>query len=191
MTSLLPMLAVILAVPASTVAASSAAAQRPCPLTPSVRTSTVAGVRDGRTLALADGHLLRLAAVEVPANNGTALQNLVAGRLLRLEKLGADHERCGRLVAFAFAGGSEQSVQQALLEQGEALVSASVGDKTCANTLLAAKREARAGRRGLWADPNFAPLPAENLARLWAKRCHFALWKARSCRCARAATLSI
>jgi endonuclease YncB( thermonuclease family) len=174
MTSLLRMLAVILVVPAPTVAASSAAAQQPCPLT-AIGTSTVAGVRDGCTVAFADGRLLRLAAVEVPANNGAALQNLVAGRLLRLEKLSADHDRYGRLVASAFAGGSQQSVQRAPLEQGEARVSASVGDRACADALLVAKREPRAGRCGLWFDPNFAPLPAENLARLWAERGHFAL----------------
>jgi endonuclease YncB( thermonuclease family) len=168
------MLAVILAAPALTLAASSAAAQQPCPLT-AIGTATVAAVRDGRTLALADGRVLRLAAIEVPANNGTALQNMVAGRALRLEKLGPDHDRYGRLVAFAFAGDSAQSVQQVLLEQGEARVSAHVGDKACADALLAAEREARAGRRGLWGDPNFAPLPAENRARLQAERGHFAL----------------
>jgi endonuclease YncB( thermonuclease family) len=159
------MVAAILAAPALTLAALSAAAQQPCPLT-TIGTAAVATVRDGRTLTLADGRELRLAAIEVPANSGGALQNLVAGRPLRLEKLGPDHDRYGRLVAFAFAGDSTDSVQQVLLAQGEARVSARVGDKACANALLAAERKARAARRGLWADPNFAPLPADNPARL-------------------------
>src|SRR3989304_3971226 len=34
---------------------------------------------------------------------------------------------------------------------------------------------ARAAGRGLWADPNFAPLRAENLPRLQAEKGHFAL----------------
>lgn len=168
------MAAAILAAPALTLAALSAAAQQPCPLT-TIGTATVAMVRDGRTLALADGRELRLAAIEVPAHSGGALQNLVAGRPLRLEKLGPDHDRYGRLVAFAFAGDSTDSVQQVLLARGEARVSAHVGDKACADALLAAEREARAGRRGLWGDPNFALLPAENRARLMGERGHFAL----------------
>jgi hypothetical protein len=40
---------------------------------------------------------------------------------------------------------------------------------------LAAEREARAARRGLWSDPNFAPLSSENLLGLRAARGHFAL----------------
>lgn len=41
--------------------------------------------------------------------------------------------------------------------------------------LLAAEREARTARRGLWTDPNFAPLRAENWAGLKSARGHFAL----------------
>src|ERR1700687_6199835 len=84
-------------------------------------------------------------------------------------------DRYGRLVAFAFIGDDQQSVQQAMLEQGHARVSARVGDKECADTLLSAERAARAARRALWADPNFAPLSAENLTRLQAERGQFAL----------------
>lgn len=54
--------------------------------------------------------------------------------------------------------------------QGAARVSAHVGDMACADALLAAERMARAGRRGLWGDPNFAPLTAENRARLKGER---------------------
>jgi endonuclease YncB( thermonuclease family) len=166
-------LAVSLAAAALTLAA-RAVAQEPCPLT-AFGTATVAAVRDGRTLALADGRELRLAAIEVTDDSRAALQRLVAGRTLRLEKLGPEHDRYGRLVAFAFAGVAEQSVQQALLAQGAARVSARVGDKACADALLAAERQARAARRGLWGDPNFAPLAAENRARLKGERGHFAL----------------
>jgi hypothetical protein len=37
----------------------------------------------------------------------------------------------------------------------------------------------------IWVDPNFAPLQAENLTGLKAERSHFALVKAKSCRCAK------
>lgn len=151
---------------------SSVMAQDPCKLT-DIGTGTVASVRDGRTLLLADGGELRLAAIEVADEN--ALQSLVGGRDLRLKQLSPERDRYGRIVAFAYVGNSEQSVQQALLEQGRARVSARTGSKACADLLLRTERAARAARRGLWADPNFAPLRSENLARIAAARGQFAL----------------
>jgi endonuclease YncB( thermonuclease family) len=154
--------------------AGNAAAQERCKLT-AIGTANVAAVRDGRTLQLDDGRELRLAAIEVPDDNRAALQALVTGHPLRLERLGAERDRYGRLVGFAFADDARQSVQQIMLEQGHARVSARVGDKACADGLLSAERAARTARRGLWADPNFAPLSAENLTRLQAERGRFAL----------------
>ena len=152
----------------------NAAAQEPCKLT-TIGTVNVAAVRDGRTLLLADGRELRLAGIEVADASRAALQALVAGRPLRLERLGTEQDRYGRLVAFAFIGDAQQSVQQAMLEQGYARVAARVGDKPCADGLLSAERAARTAQRGLWADPNFAPLSSENLTRLQAERGRFAL----------------
>jgi endonuclease YncB( thermonuclease family) len=145
-----------------------------CQLSP-IGTARVAGVPDGRTLTLADGRVLRLAAVEVTDAARAVLHRLADGQTLRLAKLDADRDRYGRLVAFAYAGDARQSLQQALLAAGAARVGPRGGDKACAETLLAAEREARAGRRGLWADPNFAPLAADNFARLAAETGHFAL----------------
>jgi endonuclease YncB( thermonuclease family) len=159
---------------ALSLAASPAEAQQHCTLSP-IGTANVAAVRDGRTLQLSDGRVLRLAAIEVTAQSGAALQALVAGRTLHLAKLGPDRDRYGRLVAFAFAGDAKISVQQSLLAEGEARVSARVGDKACADELLTAERQARVERRGLWADPNFAPLPAESSMRLRGERGRFAL----------------
>ena len=157
----------------------NAAAQEPCKLT-TIGTANVAAVRDGRTLLLSDGRELRLAGIEVTDDSHAALQTLVAGRPLRLERLGTEslgpeRDRYGRLVAFAFVGDANESVQQELLKQGHARVSARVGDKACADALLTVERAARAARRGLWADPNFAPLSAENLTGLQAERGRFAL----------------
>ena len=84
---------------------------------------------------------------------------------LRLERLGAERDRYGRIVAFALPAMAKHSMQQAMLEEGHARVSAHVGDKACADGLLSAESAARAAGRGLWADPNFAPLSAENLGR--------------------------
>ena len=155
-------------------AAHAAAAQDACQFTP-IGTAQFAGARDGRTLLLADGRALRLAAIEAGAGGRAVLQELAGGRTLRLQKLGADHDRYGRLVAFAFAGQARQSLQQELLQAGAARVSARVGNRACATALLATENEARQARRGLWADPNFAPLAADNLARLTSQKGHFAL----------------
>ncbi|MFY9755803.1 MAG: thermonuclease family protein [Pseudolabrys sp.] len=114
---------------------SSVMAQDPCKLT-DIGTGTVASVRDGRTLLLADGGELRLAAIEVADESRDALQSLVGGRDLRLKQLSPERDRYGRIVAFAYVGNSEQSVQQALLEQGRARVSARTGSKACADLLL-------------------------------------------------------
>ncbi len=169
-----PHLVFALAAAAGALLAGDAAAQDGCKLT-AIGTAQVAAVRDGRTLLLDDGRELRLAAIEVPEGSRAALQSLAAGHSLRLARVGAEHDRYGRLVAFAFIDDAQQSVQQAMLEQGRARVSARVGDKACADALLSAERAARTARRGLWADPNFAPLSAENRTKLRAERGRFAL----------------
>lgn len=162
-----------IATAATLMAASAAVAQETCKLT-AIGTANVAAVRDGRTLMLTDGRELRLAGIEAGDDARAALQALVHGAL-RLEKLGLDKDRYGRLVAYAFAGDAQRSLQQTLLAQGRARVSARIGDKACAQSLLTTERAARAAKQGLWADPNFAPLQAENLRGLGEQKGHFAL----------------
>ena len=151
---------------AATALASGAMAQEACKL-PGLGTATVAGVRDGRTLLLTDGRELRLAAIEANDTSGAALNTLAAGRMLRLEKLGPEQDRYGRVVAIAYTDDARESVQQVMLAQGQARVSARVGDRPCAELLLQAERAARAAVRGLWADPNFAPLPSHDVTRYY------------------------
>jgi endonuclease YncB( thermonuclease family) len=153
---------------------SHAVAQESCKLT-ALGTAQVAAVRDGRTLSLADGREVRLAGLEVADGSRDALQRLIGDRAVRLEVLSAELDRYGRVVAFVFAGDAQQSLQLVLLEQGQARVAARAGGKACAEALLAAERAARAGSRGLWADPNFALLTPENGARLRAERGHFTI----------------
>lgn len=153
--------------------ASNSAAQESCKA--SIDTAAVSEVRDGRTLLLADGRELRLAAIEVTEASRAVLQSLAARQTLRLEKLGPGQDRYGRLVAFAYTGDMQTSLQQTMIEQGHAQVSARIGDKHCADLLLARERAARAARRGIWADPNFAPLPSHDVTRITAVRGQFAL----------------
>jgi endonuclease YncB( thermonuclease family) len=152
----------------------NAVAQEACNSTP-IGTVNIAAVRDGRTLVLEDSREVRLAAIEAGDDSRDALQSLIGGRALRLAKQGAGTDRYGMLLAFAYAGDAQQSLQQVLLAQGRARVSARSGGKPCADALLTFERAARAAGLGLWANPNFAPLQAENLTRLTAERGHFAL----------------
>ncbi len=170
----LPHPALILAAALLPLLACNAMAQAPCKFV-DAGTATVGGVRDGRTLLLADGRELRLAAIEVTASSRDTLQHLAAGRSVRLEHPGAATDRYGRLVAFVYAENSEQSLQQTMVAQGQARVSGRIGNKACADVLLSAEKAARKARRGLWADPNFAPLRPENISRIGAARGQFAL----------------
>ncbi len=153
---------------------SGAMAQDACKL-PDLGTATVASVRDGRTLLLTDGRELRLAAIEADDASRAALNALAAGKMLRLEKLGPEQDRYGRVVAIAYTDDARESLQQLMLAQGQARVSARVGDRPCAELLLQSERAARAAVRGLWANPNFAPLPSHDITHITAVRGQFAL----------------
>jgi hypothetical protein len=132
-------------------------------------------VRDGRTLLLDDGRELRLAGIDVNELGAAALQALAAGKKLQVGNANAKLDRYGRLYGFAFVEAERQSLQSILLERGSARVLPRIGDKQCFMALLRAEQTARADRRGLWADPNFAPLRADKLARIKAKNGRFAL----------------
>ena len=147
---------------AATALVSGATAQEACKL-PGLGTATVAGVRE-----------LRLAAIEADDASRAALNVLAAGRMLRLEKLGPEQDRYGRVVAIVYTDDAHESLQQLMLAQGDARVSARVDDRPCAE-LLKAERAARTAARGLWADPNFAPLPSHDVTRITSVRGQFAL----------------
>jgi len=118
----------------------------------------VAEIIDGRSFRLTDGREIRLAGIEsagdetTKANRAAALSALIAGRDVSL--LGPDDtpDRYGRQTAIVFLGSTETPVQALLLRQGEALVSAEIGDKDCAAELSQAEAEARQVKKGVWAD---------------------------------------
>jgi hypothetical protein len=119
----------------------------------------VAAVIDARSFRLQDGREAILAGIEPVVadkeigNRTSALAALVADREVTLRGEDDAPDRYGRQPAFAFLDGAETSVQGLLLAQGEALVSASVANKDCASTLMAAETVARDTKRGIWADP--------------------------------------
>ncbi len=60
-----------------------------------------------------------------------------------------------------------------MLAKGFARVSAHVGDRACADELLAQERAARHAKLGLWREPYYAIVAAESGAELAAERGHF------------------
>ena len=103
-----------------------------------------------------------------------AINALILGKNLTFKRPpGSGSDRYGRLLAFAFTDG--KMVQQALLAEGQARVSARAGGPPCAEALLTAEAEARTARRGLWADAAAAPFDAAQPDRIVAQQGQFAL----------------
>jgi endonuclease YncB( thermonuclease family) len=116
----------------------------------------VAGIIDARSFRLQDGREIRLTGIEPGLReraSGQALAKILLDRDVTLRGVDDAPDRYGRQDAFVFLGSSESSVQEELLDQGEALVSATVTDKECASALAGAEAAARRAKRGIWADP--------------------------------------
>ena len=135
------------------VTATSAAHAAPCALATQDE-GHVAQVIDARSFRLSDGREIRLAGIELIARDASALAALVKDKDVSLRGPDDTPDRYGRQTAFVFLAGSDISVQARLLANGAALASPDVTDKDCAAALLAAEAEARAGKKGTWADPN-------------------------------------
>jgi len=129
-----------------------------------------AATADG--LALEDGRVVHLAAIELGA-----APELAAGTTVTLKRLGLETDRYGRLQAHVFVDdtGGERWLQADLVARGLARVSSRVGDSACAKLLLAQENSARAGKLGLWAEPVYVIGKAEDPAGVLQSRGRFAL----------------
>jgi micrococcal nuclease len=129
----------------------------------------VARVMDGETLALVDGRTLRLVDIDVPARGAITaeakaeLGALIAGQSLTLKFAGNAKDRQGRVLAELYAG--DRWVQGELLRRGLARVAGTADNRAGVTEMLALERQARRYHRGLWADPNEAPVAAADAAR--------------------------
>jgi endonuclease YncB( thermonuclease family) len=121
----------------------------------------VAAVVDARSFRLEDGREVRLAGIEPisfekdpaeSASRSAALSAIIAGHDVTLRGQDDTPDRYGREPAFVFLDGSESSVQEMLLGEGEALVAGTISDKDCAKNLNAAEAAARSTKKGTWAD---------------------------------------
>jgi endonuclease YncB( thermonuclease family) len=141
----------------------------------------VTGIVDARTVLLDGGREARLAGIEVPAAGPTAgggdvLPSLV-GRDAILRRIGAEQDRYGRLLVHLFVSehGSERWIQADLIERGQARVASRVGDRACARELLARESKAREAKLGVWAEPVYGIMQAEEPAAVAAERGRFAI----------------
>src|SRR5262249_22413001 len=123
-------------------------------------TGKVRAITDSRSFILDDGREIRLAGIEVPpaaaagesgprAEAGlaarAALESMLASQTVELRQNGAGADRYGRTLAMVYVmrDGALQSVAHEMLARGFARVSAHVGDRPCAEELLA-QNEGRA-----------------------------------------------
>jgi len=112
----------------------------------------VVEIVDGRSLRLDDGREIRLVGIEPMATTKQALTAMLLGREVALHGKDDSPDRYGRQPALVFPAGADASVQGLLLAEGEALVSAEIGDRDCAAALLATESDARRAKKGTWAD---------------------------------------
>jgi hypothetical protein len=118
----------------------------------------VAEIIDARSLRLTDGREIRLAGIEPaasvvqPAKSDSALARIVKDQDVILEGDDDAPDRYGRQTAFVHLASSQALLQELLLAEGEALVSADVTDKDCAARLLTAEAGARAAKKATWAS---------------------------------------
>ncbi|MGZ3293137.1 MAG: thermonuclease family protein [Xanthobacteraceae bacterium] len=156
----------------------------------------VRAIADGRSFTLEDGREIRLAGIEVPhlpgpGETGTrataglaaraALESIVAGQNVELRQNDMAIDRYGRMSALVYVPreSSQESVAHAMLARGFARVSAHVGERSCADELLARERVAREAKLGLWGEAYYVIVAAESGAALVAESGHFMLAEGR------------
>jgi endonuclease YncB( thermonuclease family) len=102
------------------------------------------------------------------------LAALVHGREVVLRQGAPQPDRWNRLVAWTFVDG-DRPLQRELLAGGHARVAARVDDTACMPALREAEREARKANLGLWSDPVYAALSAEQPDEILKRRGRFAV----------------
>jgi endonuclease YncB( thermonuclease family) len=152
----------------------------------------VRAITDGRSFTLDDGREIRLAGIEAPLLPGpgeagtrakaglaarAALESIIAGQNVELRQNDMPADRYGRTTAFVYVSGGAlpESVAHEMLARGFARVSAHVGERPCADELLARERAARQAKLGLWGEPYYVIVSAESGAELVAESGHFIL----------------
>jgi endonuclease YncB( thermonuclease family) len=150
---------------------------------PSGQKGTVAEIKDGETLALADGTSVRLINAKAPmaplaargdrswpfvAEAKAALTELASGAEIELRYGGTKADRHGRALAqvYVIKGGERLWLQGELVSRGLARVYSFPDNHACVDDLLAREAEARAKGVGLWSAWAYRVLDAGDVERL-------------------------
>ena len=108
-----------------------------------------------------------------------ALESLALGQTVELRQRQQASDRYGRVLAFVSLVSlpeiAEPSIAHALIGRGFARVAANLDDPACTSELLSRERVARTQRLGLWAEPDYAIISAEDGAGLLGQQGHFAV----------------
>lgn len=141
--------------------------------------AAVASVVDGDTLVLKDGSQVRLVGIQAPKlplgrpnfpawplaeDAKAALERLVEGKSVDLRYGGARRDRHGRHLAQLYTPDGTW-VQGALLAGGFARVYSFPDNRAVVGEMLALEGQARAHRRGIWADPFYRVLTPDEAGR--------------------------
>ncbi|MDF2116430.1 thermonuclease family protein [Roseiarcaceae bacterium H3SJ34-1] len=134
--------------------------------TPAGEPVEVASLEPHFELKLADGRLVRLAGIEpvratpdnpdFPAKAAADLELWSVGAQVALTALDQTPDRWGRVRARVFLPPDNLGLAKALIEAGWARVDPLSEATACLPALYQAEAEARAEKRGLWADPAYA-----------------------------------
>ena len=144
-------------------------AAAPAPDFASIGAAQVGAVEADATLALADGRKLRLAGIDLPLSGALArqareaLSGLVLGKEIDLRSAGVPRDRQGRVLAQIFVG--TLWIEGELLRRGLALVHSTADTRLGVAAMLRLERQARRYHRGLWADPAYAIIEAQDTAK--------------------------
>jgi endonuclease YncB( thermonuclease family) len=136
-------------------------------------TGVVTEVRNGDSVVLKGGQVVRLAGVEAPKGSDPfadqareALSQLVLGKPVQLMYGGARQDAYGRALAQLKLAKGGAWIEKALLEAGDVRVHTWPDNRALAKSMLDAEARARLKRRGLWALPDYqVRLPDEAAAR--------------------------
>lgn len=117
---------------------------------------------DGDTIELEDGRKVRYVGINTPETvdprrkvecfgkeSSTFNQNLVEGKMVRLEKDISDTDKYGRLLRFVYLEDGT-FVNEVLVREGYAYASAYAPDLTRKAFFAEAEKDARKNQRGLW-----------------------------------------
>ena len=134
------------------------------------RSGRVTGVIAGDALEIDGGEVVRLAGVEAPradqphgSEAGEALARLIDGQRVDLLHGGARSDPFGQTLAHVRVTGSRRWVQGAMLDSGAVRVRTFPDNRALARPMLAREARARAGKRGLWALPDYQVLLADEV----------------------------